>query len=83
MGKREHYFYDKPVLADREQEHINKILNRYKNEVVDEKLKEKIWNDLQHEKYLGNITIPFKVVLKKDEYGKYPDTIEIILDTKL
>ncbi|NGX58541.1 MAG: hypothetical protein K940chlam3_01448 [Chlamydiae bacterium] len=83
MAKREHYFYDKAILADRETEHVNKLLEKYKHEKVDEDLKKKIWEELQHEKHLGNISIPFKIVLRRDEYGKYPDTIEVILDTKL
>ncbi len=83
MSRHEHYFYGKPIVADQEMEYIQKLLAKYKNEEVTEELREKIWNELQWEKHLGNISIPFKIVARKDEYGRYPDTIEVILDTKL
>ncbi len=83
MGKRHEYFYGKPVLEEREQEYIEKILSKYRSETASPELKKKIWDELQHEKHLGNITIPFKVVYRHDAYGKYPDAIEVILDTKL
>jgi len=83
MSKRKHYFYDKAILEDRESETVKKILSQYKNEKADEELKKKIWDDLQHEKCEGRLSIPFKVVLRRDEYGRYPPTVEVILDTKL
>jgi len=83
MVKRKHYFYEKPILEDQEAEYVNKILNKYKDEPAGEELKKKIWDDLQHEKSEGRLSIPFKVVLRRDEYGRYPPTVEVILDTKL
>lgn len=85
-GKMEHQerpYYDKDIYADREQAYIKKILRKYKKEPPTEELKKKIWEELQHEKFLGNISIPFKVILRQDVYNKYPPYIEIILDTKL
>lgn len=79
----EHPFYGKPVLRHREEEEIRQILSKYKNDPVDEALKEKIWNDLQMAKYEGKITIPFKVVMRRDVFGEYPEYVEVILDTKL
>ncbi len=79
----EHPFYGKEILADREQKLIQKMLKKYKNETVNEELKKKIWDDLQQAKFLGNITIPFKVVMRRDQSGKFPSYVEVILDTKV
>ncbi len=81
--KQEHYFYDRPILRQQEQEYIEKLLQKYKKEPATEELKQKIWDELQQEKHKGNITIPFKIALRQDHYGRYPDTIEVILDTKV
>jgi len=83
VSKQKHYFYGKPILEDREAEYVKKVLKKYKNEKADEELKKKIWDELQHEKQEGRLSIPFKVVLRRDEYGRYPDVVEVILDTKL
>ncbi len=83
MPKEKHHFYGKPILEEREAEYVKKVLNKYRHEKADEELKKKIWDDLQHEKYEGRLSIPFKVVLRRDEYGRYPDMVEVILDTKL
>lgn len=79
----EHPFYDKIIFRGQEQSYINKLLEKYRNEPVTEELKKKIWDELQMEKHLGRITIPFKIVLRKDSYGKYPSYIEVILDSKV
>ncbi|KAF3361416.1 hypothetical protein PHSC3_002047 [Chlamydiales bacterium STE3] len=79
----EHPFYDVDVFRHQEQEYIKQLLLKYKKEPVSEDLKKKIWDELQMEKHSGRIKIPFKVVLKRDAYRKYPDTIEVILDTKV
>lgn len=59
-------FYGQEIVRDNQQQYIDNLLKKYKKEPVTEELKEKIWNDLQHEKHLGNITIPFKVVIRRD-----------------
>lgn len=79
----EHPFYGENIFADREQEIIQGLLAKYKGEIANEELKKKIWDELQMEKYHGRLKIPFKVVLRKDSYGKFPAYIEVILDTKL
>lgn len=79
----EHPFYGHEIYADREQEYIELLLRKYKNEVASEELKKKIWDELQMERYRGHIKIPFKIALRKDVYGKFPDYVEVILDTKL
>jgi len=79
----DHPFYGKDIYRDREEEYIETLLKKYKKEPVNEELKEKIWDELMWEKHLGNIHIPFKVVIRKDAQNKYPDTIEVILDTKV
>jgi hypothetical protein len=79
----DHPFYGKHVLRDREQDYIRTLLKKYHHEPVSEELKQKVWDELMMEKYLGNITIPFRVVVRRDTYGKYPPHIEVILDTKV
>lgn len=83
MSEREHPFYDKWIYREREQEYIRGLLRQYAHEVVNDELKKKVYDDLSREKTLGNVTIPFRVVLKHDSYGKYPSYIEVILDTKV
>ncbi len=78
-----HFFYDHPIVRNQEQNYINNLLKKYKKVPATEELKQKIWDELQNEKHLGNITIPFKIALRKDPLKKFPDFIEIILDTKV
>lgn len=79
----EHPFYGIDVIRRDQQAYIQNLLKKYKNEPVTEDLKKKIWEELQQEKHLGKITIPFKIATRRDPYGKFPDVIEIILDTKV
>lgn len=79
----EHPFYGYEVIRRKEQEYINNLLKKYKGEQVNEALKQKIWDELQMEKYHGRVTIPFKVVLRRDSTKRFPDYIEVILDTKV
>lgn len=79
----EHPFYGQEIVRYDQQEYINNLLKKYKNDPVNEELKKKIWDELQMEKYYGRITIPFKVVLRRDASGLFPDFIEVILDTKV
>ena len=79
----EHPFYGFDIIRNNEQAYINSLLKKYRNEPATEELKAKIWDELQMEKYKGNVTIPFKVVLRKDSLKKFPSYIEIILDTKV
>jgi hypothetical protein len=83
MSHISHPFYGQDIYADREQAYIQSLLAKYKNEIVNEDLKKKIYDELQMERYHGRLKIPFKVVLRKDIYGKFPDYVEVILDTKL
>lgn len=83
MRKQEHPFYGHEIFRHRQQETIQKILEKYKNEAPTSELKMKIWNELQWEKHLGNITIPFKIALRQDPSGKFPEYVEILLDTKV
>lgn len=79
----EHPFYGYEIIRRREQEHIQTILSKYQKEPVTDELKKKVWDDLQREKYLETITIPFKLGVRRDPYGRFPDVIEVILDTKV
>ncbi len=79
----EHPFYGIDIIRRKEQEYIRNLLQKYRHEKVTEELKSKIWDELQMEKYRGKIIIPFKVILRRDVQKKYPDYIEVILDTKV
>lgn len=78
-----HPFYGYPIYRHSEQNYIKQLLKKYKGEKVNEELKKKIWDELQMEKYLGRIKIPFKIAVRCDPTGKIPDYIEVILDTKV
>lgn len=79
----DHPFYGKTILRDQEQEYISQLLSKYKGHPVNDELKQKVWDELMQEKYLGRITIPFKLALRKDPEGKFPEYLEVILDTKV
>lgn len=79
----EHPFYGHVILRRKEQEYIREILKKYQNDPVNDELKKKVWDELQMEKYYGRITIPFKLAVRRDPYGNFPDAIEVILDTKV
>lgn len=79
----EHPFYGKDIIRNQEQKYIQKLLKKYRHEPVTDELEKKVWEELQNEKHLGNISIPFKMVLRKDPTGKFLEYIEIILDTKV
>lgn len=79
----EHPFYGYDIIRREQEEYIKKLLVKYKKEPVTEELKKKIWDELQMEKHLGKVTIPFKMTTRRDPYGKFPDYIEVILDTKV
>lgn len=83
MTEKEHPFYGQEIIRRKEAEYIQRLLKKYKKEPVSEELKKKIWDELQMEKHLKNITIPFKLAVRRDPSGKFPDCIEIILDTKV
>jgi len=76
-------FYGAEIYREKEKELIEQLLKKYKNETVTEELQKKIWDELQMEKYKGNIKIPFKVVIRRDPLKKHQDYIEILLDTKV
>lgn len=79
----EHPFYGVEIIRRKEHAWIETLLKKYRNEPVTDELKGKIWDELQMEKHKGNITIPFKVVMRRDASKKFPDYIEVILDTKV
>lgn len=82
-NEHEHPFYDQEIVRNDQQTYIKNLLKKYKNKPVNEELKKLIWDELQMEKYEGRVIIPFKVVLRRDATGLYPDYIEVILDTKV
>lgn len=83
MSQHEEPFYGKWILRDREQEYIRNLLKKYRDKEVNEELKQQVYDELMMEKYHGRISIPFRVVVRRDVYGKYPTYIEVILDTKV
>lgn len=83
MKGEEHPFYGYTIIRRQEEEYIEELMKKYQGEPVTEELKKKVWDELQREKYLGKVTIPFKMGVRRDPYGKFPDLIEIILDTKV
>ncbi|MBA3956972.1 MAG: hypothetical protein H0X51_01060 [Parachlamydiaceae bacterium] len=80
---REPPFYGIEIIRRKEQAYIKNLLKKYKNEPVNDALKQKIWDELQMEKHLGNLTIPFKVVMRRDASGVFPEFVEVILDSKV
>ena len=79
----EHPFYDQEIVRDDQEAYIEALMKRFKGREVNDELKKEIWNELQNQKHKGNITIPFKMATRKDPTGKFPDYIEVILDSKV
>ncbi len=76
-------FYGKEIDPDQQQKEVEKILSKYAQEPVSNDLKKKIYEALLHAKNTGRISIPFKIVMRKDPSGVHRDFIEVILDTKV
>jgi hypothetical protein len=76
-------YYGKVICRDQQQIYIDKTLAKYKGESATEELRKKVYDDLMWEKHLGNVLIPFKVILNKDESGHGMDYIDILLDSKV
>lgn len=83
MHEEDHPFYGEHILRGREQIYIQNLLRKYKGRPANEELKKEIYEELQRDKHLGKLKIPFKVVLRQDSSGKYPSFVEVILDTKV
>lgn len=79
----EHPFYGHVIIRRKEEEYIKFLMQKYQDLPVDESLKQKVWEELQMEKHLGRVTMPFKLAIRKDPYGKFPNLLEVILDTKV
>jgi hypothetical protein len=79
----EHPFYGYEIIRHDQEAYVRQLLQKYRHEQVSDELKKKIWDELQMEKYYGRVTIPFKIAMRRDASGKFPDYIEVILDTKV
>ena len=79
----EHPFYGHVIIRRTQEEYIRFLMQKHQNEPVNEELKNKVWDEMQMEKHLGNITIPFKLAIRMDPSGQFPDLLEVILDTKV
>lgn len=76
-------FYGEEIVRRSQQEYIQDLLKKYRGQPVSDELRQKIWDELQMEKYYGRITMPFKVVSRRDPSGLFPEYVEVILDTKV
>lgn len=83
MTEEEHPFYGYEILREREHATIEAILSKHKGKRADDTLKKEIYEELHDLKDKGVITIPFKVVLRKDLKVPEASYIEVILDTKV
>jgi hypothetical protein len=79
----DHPFYGEHILRNREQAYIQRLLSKFRGRIANEELKKEIYEELQRDKHIGKLKIPFKVVLRQDPSGKYPNYVEVILDTKV
>ena len=76
-------FYGEVISPRRQQEFIQQTLNKYQAEPPNEETKSKVYEELMMGKHHGKITIPFQVKLIKDPFKRYPDYIEVLLETKV
>lgn len=76
-------YYGKWIFADEEQKRIEKILAPFQDQPVSEELRKQVYETLSDAKFRGEISIPFRIVVHQDAYKKYPDRLEVILDTKV
>ncbi len=76
-------FYGQIIDREEQQALVSTILEKYKNEAVNEQLQQKIWQELSIYKAQGILIMPFKVVLQKDPANRMKPYIEIILDSKV
>ena len=79
----DHAFYGQTIARKQQEEFIKKLLAKYRDEPYSEELKEKVYEELMWEKHLGNLTIPFKVFVRRDPSNNYPPHIEVLLDTRV
>lgn len=83
MSHENHPFYGFEILKERQHAHIESVLAKYKGRNPDDSLKKEIYEELQALKSEGVVTIPFKVVLRKDPKNPLKNYVEVILDTKV
>lgn len=83
MSEHEKPYYGKWIIPDDEQGRIQKLMEPYQNRPVTEELRKEVYEVLSTAKARGEISIPFRIVLQKDAYGRQPDCLKVILDTKL
>jgi hypothetical protein len=78
-----HHFYGKAISREQQEAYIQAILDEFGAVEASEELREKVYYRLMQEQHLGNVVIPFKVLLVKDESGNYPPHIDVVLDTRV
>jgi len=83
MHEEEHPFYGYEILRERQHALIDTVLAKYKGRAPDDALKKEIYEELQSLKAAGQVTIPFKVVLRRDLKRPLKNYVEVILDTKV
>jgi hypothetical protein len=76
-------FYGKQIIRREERERIERLVAKYRDEPASDLLCQKIYDELMWQKHLGEITIPFQVVLNRGSGEGGVDYIEILLESKV
>lgn len=79
----EHPFYGQEISRHQQEEYIQSLLSPYLGKPATEEIQKEVYDTLMLAKHRGEVVIPFKVLLKKDETGYYPPHIEVLLDTRV
>ena len=83
MSSHDKPFYGKWIISDDEEQRIKKLVAPYQKKPPTEEVRKEIYDLLSDARFRGEISIPFRVILYKDIYKKYPDRIEVLLETKV
>lgn len=76
-------FYGQKIARLQQQELVQEVLNKFHKRPVDEELKKDVYNELSQLKFEGKLTMPFKVIIQKDETGFREDYLDVLLETKV
>ena len=77
------HFYGAKIDREKDQELVQQVLNKYKGNTPNDKLKELIWNDLSSLKHQGSLKSHFKVELYEDPKGIFPSQVKVYLESKV
>lgn len=79
----DHPFYGETIARGAQEKYIKNLLEDLLTQPASDELKEQVYWRLAEEKHAGRVTIPYKVILQKDESGAGNDYIEVVLDSKV